>query len=90
MKISRVNEKKNYNGQVIPQGDFGKYGHYSKIYPNLYRNTSQMLICIAILAQVMWKSTTKVGIASAKDGKGGWYTVARYSPPGNYVGQKPF
>lgn len=45
---------------------------------------------IQTLAQVMWKSTTKIGIACAKNKKGGWYTVARYSPPGNFVGQKPY
>lgn len=40
--------------------------------------------------QCMWSRTTRVGIASAKDDKGGLYVVARYSPPGNYVGQKPY
>ncbi|KAI1092192.1 glycoside hydrolase family 128 protein [Rostrohypoxylon terebratum] len=40
--------------------------------------------------QCMWKSTTKLGMASAKDAKGGVYTVGRYSPPGNIVGQKPY
>ncbi|KAM0425910.1 hypothetical protein ACHAPT_008848 [Fusarium lateritium] len=40
--------------------------------------------------QCMWKNSIKVGIATVSDGKGGWYTVARYSPPGNVVGQKPY
>ncbi|KAI0107984.1 glycoside hydrolase family 128 protein [Hypoxylon sp. NC0597] len=40
--------------------------------------------------QCMWKSTTKVGMGSAKDAKGGVYIVGRYSPPGNFVGQKPY
>ncbi|KAI1097599.1 glycoside hydrolase family 128 protein [Jackrogersella minutella] len=40
--------------------------------------------------QCMWKSTTKLGMASAKDAKGGVYIVGRYSPPGNIVGQKPY
>jgi uncharacterized protein YkwD len=40
--------------------------------------------------QIMWSSTTRVGIATASNGKGAWYTVARYSPPGNYVGQRPY
>ncbi|KAI1409883.1 glycoside hydrolase family 128 protein [Hypoxylon sp. FL1857] len=40
--------------------------------------------------QCMWKSTTKLGMGSAKDAKGGVYTVGRYSPPGNIVGQKPY
>ncbi|KAI2464284.1 glycoside hydrolase family 128 protein [Annulohypoxylon bovei var. microspora] len=40
--------------------------------------------------QCMWKSTTKLGMGSAKDAKGGVYVVGRYSPPGNIVGQKPY
>ncbi|CAM1508733.1 Fc.00g055810.m01.CDS01 [Cosmosporella sp. VM-42] len=64
-----VNEESNYHGEVIPQGDFNSYGHYT---------------------QVVWRSTTNVGIATASDGKGGWWTVARYSPPGNWVGQTPY
>ncbi|VUC25461.1 unnamed protein product [Clonostachys rosea] len=40
--------------------------------------------------QIMWKTTTSVGIASATNGKGTYWTVARYSPPGNIVGQKPY
>ncbi|KAI1387875.1 glycoside hydrolase family 128 protein [Hypoxylon trugodes] len=40
--------------------------------------------------QCMWRSTTKLGMASAKDAKGSVYIVGRYSPPGNVVGQKPY
>ncbi|KAI0968219.1 glycoside hydrolase family 128 protein [Xylaria arbuscula] len=40
--------------------------------------------------QCMWKSTTKVGMASAKDAKGGVYIVGRYFPSGNSTGQKPY
>lgn len=38
----------------------------------------------------MWKSTTHVGMAAATDSKGGVYVVGRYSPPGNWTGQKPY
>ncbi|KAH6977182.1 CAP domain-containing protein [Ilyonectria sp. MPI-CAGE-AT-0026] len=40
--------------------------------------------------QVMWNTSTRLGIASASDGKGGYYTVARYSKPGNIVGLRPY
>ncbi|KAI0154443.1 glycoside hydrolase family 128 protein [Xylariaceae sp. FL1272] len=40
--------------------------------------------------QCMWKSTTKLGMGWAKDAKGGVYIVGRYSPPGNFIGQKPY
>ncbi|KAK2041613.1 SCP-like extracellular protein [Colletotrichum somersetense] len=39
--------------------------------------------------QIVWKSTTKVGMAVASNSQG-TYVVARYSPPGNYIGQKPY
>ncbi|KAF2655817.1 PR-1-like protein [Lophiostoma macrostomum CBS 122681] len=39
--------------------------------------------------QVVWKDTTNVGMASAK-GSGGTYVVARYSPPGNYLGETAY
>ncbi|EOO01114.1 putative scp-like extracellular protein [Phaeoacremonium minimum UCRPA7] len=40
--------------------------------------------------QCMWNTTTKVGMGAYKDSNGAWWVVARYSPPGNYVGKKPF
>ncbi|OTB10774.1 hypothetical protein K445DRAFT_46475, partial [Daldinia sp. EC12] len=40
--------------------------------------------------QCMWKSTTKVGMGLAKDAKGSVYVVGRYSPPGNFIGEKPY
>ncbi|CAH0058611.1 unnamed protein product [Clonostachys solani] len=40
--------------------------------------------------QVIWKSTTKVGMAKAAGSDGSVYVVARYSPPGNYIGEKPY
>ncbi|KAJ4412468.1 hypothetical protein N0V82_008787 [Gnomoniopsis sp. IMI 355080] len=33
--------------------------------------------------QIIWKSTTAVGMAISDDGSGGVYVVARYSPAGN-------
>ncbi|EMC93983.1 hypothetical protein BAUCODRAFT_158619 [Baudoinia panamericana UAMH 10762] len=40
--------------------------------------------------QRMWKSTTHVGMGKAQSASGSWYIVARYSPPGNFIGQKPY
>ncbi|KAH6897396.1 SCP-like extracellular protein [Thelonectria olida] len=39
--------------------------------------------------QVVWKSTTKVGMAIAS-GNAGTFVVARYSPPGNYIGETAY
>lgn len=41
-------------------------------------------------SQMVWKTTTHVGMASAKCSKGETIVVANYSPPGNYLGQKAY
>jgi len=41
------------------------------------------------LAQCVWKTTTKVGMASATNGDQ-TYVVARYQLPGNYIGEKAY
>ena len=39
--------------------------------------------------QMVWRGTTEVGCAIASGG--GWdYLVCRYSPPGNWMGEKPY
>lgn len=38
---------------------------------------------------MIWSATTHVGIGLAISPSGTTYVVARYSPPGNYVGQLP-
>lgn len=38
---------------------------------------------------MIWSGTTHVGMGLAVSSSGTTYVVARYSPPGNYVGQSP-
>ncbi|KAI5463577.1 CAP domain-containing protein [Mariannaea sp. PMI_226] len=64
-----LNEAKDYHNQIIPDGIFADYGHYT---------------------QIMWNTTTEVGIATVQGEDGGYYTVARYSPAGNIDGLRPY
>ncbi|KAF7843077.1 pathogenesis-related protein 1-like [Senna tora] len=40
--------------------------------------------------QVVWRSSTKLGCAKVKCNNGATFITCNYSPPGNYVGQKPY
>ncbi|KAH7121651.1 CAP domain-containing protein [Dactylonectria macrodidyma] len=40
--------------------------------------------------QVVWGSTTKLGMATATGSNGEVYVVARYTLPGNYIGETPY
>ncbi|ETS79634.1 hypothetical protein PFICI_09487 [Pestalotiopsis fici W106-1] len=40
--------------------------------------------------QVVWSTTTNVGMGSATSSDGATYVVARYSPPGNYIGETAY
>ena len=40
--------------------------------------------------QMVWKSTTQVGIAVAKCSNGAIIIVANYNPGGNYMGESPY
>ena len=57
---------------------------------SVYGSKLNELVMIGHYTQMVWKSTTKVGIALARSSDGKEYIVARYSPPGNYVGEYPY
>jgi hypothetical protein len=38
-------------------------------------------------SQMVWKNSTELGIARARDQNGKVIVVANYNPPGNYIGQ---
>ncbi|MDA9986674.1 CAP family protein [Crocinitomicaceae bacterium] len=40
--------------------------------------------------QMIWKSTTHLGIGWAVSSTGAVFVVARYSPAGNYIGERPY
>jgi uncharacterized protein YkwD len=47
-------------------------------------------VMIGHYTQMIWSSTTEVGMATARSTSGKEYVVARYSPPGNMGGQYPY
>ncbi|KAF2233447.1 PR-1-like protein [Viridothelium virens] len=40
--------------------------------------------------QIVWSTTTKVGMGSASGSDGSVYVVARYTPPGNIIGEAAY
>lgn len=52
--------------------------------------TMSNLAKVAHYTQMVWRSTTKVGIGQATCPSGATIIVANYSPMGNYMGQKPY
>ncbi len=44
-------------------------------------------LIIGHFTQVVWRNSTKMGVARASNSSGWTYVVTNYSPPGNYVGQ---
>tara|TARA_B110000263_G_C15255009_1_gene486042 strand:- start:81 stop:623 length:543 start_codon:yes stop_codon:yes gene_type:complete len=47
-------------------------------------------VVIGHYTQMVWKTTTKVGMAKARSSSGKEYIVARYAPGGNYIGDYPY
>ncbi len=45
---------------------------------------------VAHYTQMVWRTTTKIGMAKATCTSGATLIVANYSPMGNYMGQKPY
>ncbi|TAL39851.1 MAG: SCP-like extracellular [Spirochaetes bacterium] len=60
-----------------------KYGSFPDV------STSGRWQDVGHYTQVIWRGTTEVGCGLAKAG-GNDILVCRYSPPGNYMGQKPY
>ncbi|KAK2998899.1 hypothetical protein RJ639_023345 [Escallonia herrerae] len=40
--------------------------------------------------QEVWRNSTRLGCARVRCNNGSWFITCNYSPPGNYVGQRPY
>ncbi|KAF4524070.1 hypothetical protein B566_EDAN013018, partial [Ephemera danica] len=69
----------NVNGRAAVQSWYDEVKNYNHSYPVFGMNTGHF-------TQVVWKSTTEMGIAIMKAGNG-VFVVANYSPHGNMQGQ---
>ena len=47
-------------------------------------------VVIGHYTQMIWNTTTEVGMARAISTSGSVYVVARYSPQGNWIGRQPY
>ena len=52
--------------------------------------TMKNFVKVAHYTQMVWRTTTKLGMAKAVCPSGATIIVANYSPLGNYMGQKPY
>tara|TARA_B110000263_G_scaffold15668_1_gene12688 strand:- start:1916 stop:2173 length:258 start_codon:yes stop_codon:yes gene_type:complete len=75
-----------------PAGE-GSTAWYNEIADYTYSvigSTENANVVIGHYTQMIWSTTTEVGIAKARSTSGKEYVVARYSPPGNMGGQYPY
>ncbi len=63
-------------------GEISKF-HYGPLTPSNWAPSGHY-------TQMVWKTTTKVGMGRATCNGGLVVIVAEYDPPGNYMGQKPY
>jgi len=52
--------------------------------------TPKNFVKVAHYTQMVWKTTSKIGIGKAGCSSGATIIVANYSPLGNYMGQRPY
>lgn len=84
-----LSQEKKYTGQIVAGGNSDEWGHFCK-YHAILCNADEADRLMLRAAQCIWNSTKRVGMGKAKAANGDTYIVARYFPPGNTEGGKPF
>lgn len=83
-----------YSSRVsISPGNQASTMWYNEINEYTYAEIKSPLnasVMIGHYTQMIWSTTTEVGMARAVSSSGKEYVVARYSPPGNWVGLFPY
>lgn len=93
--------KESGEGENLWQGTAGRFSYTQKvdnwgsekkyfkdgIFPDV--STTGAWSDVGHYTQIIWLDTTQVGCAQATNGKYDFF-VCRYSPPGNYIGQKVY
>lgn len=81
-----LDQEKSYDGKVIEGDSLEEWGYFSE---------PSYILCFEFAltippAQCVWRDTLHVGMGKAKSKDGKTYIVARYAPPGNVKGERPF
>lgn len=77
-----------YNEAKRPSFVVGKWAEESKYYDERRFRCAAGEVC-GHFTQIIWRGTKQVGCGVA-DGKNGEFWVCFYSPPGNFIGYKPY
>lgn len=94
-------KSRNNQGENLWMGSLGAYNYaemsgswiaekqYYKDAPSPGNSTTGNWADVGHYTQIVWSSTTQIGCALASSATADYF-VCRYSPPGNYRGQKAF
>ncbi|ESW20299.1 hypothetical protein PHAVU_006G197300 [Phaseolus vulgaris] len=76
--------------RLIHSGDAVKLWVAEKPFYNYNSNSCAAGKQCGHYTQVVWRNSVRVGCAKVRCNNGGTFITCNYSPPGNYVGQRPY
>lgn len=84
-KVTKFSRPQNIHGQDVVEVWGNEKQHFDYASNSCLPNK----LC-GHYTQMIWRTTKQVGCAKSACSDGGQIWVCHYSPPGNYVGQKPY